>query len=114
MRKLTKAAVCNIRHAITIEGRPATEVASRYNVSPSTARAVARGERYSDIPEARPIPQFENYLAYPTGRVWSMSRGRFVKAVKKNTTKTRYYNLKNSGTRRSVPVSTITSELFGA
>lgn len=113
MRKLTKTAVCNIRHAILVENKPATQVASKYGVSPSTARAVARGERYSDIPQARPIPQFENYLAYPTGRVWSTTRNRFVKPVQKNTSKTKYFNLKNSGVRRSVPVSSIAEEVFG-
>lgn len=113
MRKLTKTAVCNIRHAIQVENKSATEVARKYNVSPSTARAVARGERYTDIPFARPIPQFENYLAYPNGRVWSTTRGRFVKAVHKSTSKTKYYNLKNRGARRSIPVSTISSQLFG-
>lgn len=113
MRKLTVSAVCNIRHAITVEGRPATEVASKYGISPTTARAVARGDRYSDIPQARPIPGFQSYLAYPNGRVWSTNSGKFVKAVKKSSAKTKYYNLKNSGTRRSVAVNTIRSELFG-
>lgn len=113
MRKLTANAVCNIRHAITVEGRPATEVAAKHGISPTTARAVARGDRYSDILQARPIPGFESYLAYPNGRVWSTNSGKFVKAVRKSSAKTKYYNLKNNGTRRSVAVSRIRSELFG-
>lgn len=113
MRKLTVSEVCNIRHAITVEGHPATKVASKHGISPTTARAVARGDRYTDIPQAMPVPGFQSYLAYPNGRVWSTSSRRFVKAVKKSSAKTKYYNLKNSGTRRSIPVSSIRSELFG-
>lgn len=113
MRKLSQTAVCNIRHAITVENRSASEVARKYSVSPSTVRAVARGDRYSDIPTAKPIPNFESYLAYPNGKVWSTSRNQFIKAAKKGSSNKKYYNLKNNGNRLSVSTTSIISEVFG-
>lgn len=113
MRKLTSTAVCNIRHAIMVEGQSSTSVAAKHSISPSTARAVARGDRYADIPSPCPIPQFENYLAYPNGKVWSTSSNRFIKATKKGTSNTKYYNLRNGKSRRSIPSKLVVSEVFG-
>ena len=113
MRKLTENAVCNIRHAINIENQTRVEVARRHNVSPSTVSDVASGRTYRNVPEAKSVPGFSNYIVYPNGKVWSFSTNRFVKAVQKSpSTKTRYINLRNRDTRRSMQVNKLVSSLF--
>lgn len=107
MRKLTPTAVCNIRHAVLIEAKPATEVAKKHKVSPTTVRAIARGVRYRDVPQAQAIPQFENYLAYPDGRVWSETSQKFLKPRLKGSSRVKYYDLRNAGERKSIRVSSL-------
>lgn len=113
MRKFTKTAICNIRHAINVENHTRSSIAQRYNVSPSTISDIASGRTYQDVPEAKAIPGFSNYLAYPNGKVWSFNTSRFVKPVQKNTaSKVRYINLHNRNSRRSMQVSHLISSLF--
>jgi len=112
MRKFNTNQVCNIRHAVNIQATPATKVATRYKSSPSTVRRVASGQSYSDVPMPRAIPGFSNYLAYPDGRIWSVSRNRFIKPVAKGSSSTRYYNLTSNGSRRSMRTDEVTNLIF--
>jgi hypothetical protein len=111
-RRFNTNQVCRIRHAINVEGASASTVAKRYNASPSSVRRIASGQSYKDVPEARSIPGFPNYLAYPDGRVWSSARGRFIKPVAKGSSPTRYYNLTSNGNRTSLRADRITNYVF--
>jgi hypothetical protein len=114
MRRFNTNQVCRIRHAINVEGVAATTVAKRYNASPSSVRRIASGQTYSDVPQARSVPGFPNYMAYPDGRIWSSSRGRFIKATpkKSSTPSVRYYNLRSNGNRTAIRADRITSYVF--
>lgn len=111
-RRFNTNQVCRIRHAVNVEGLPATTVAKRYNASPSSVRRIATGQSYKDVPQARSVPGFPNYMAYPDGRIWSSARGRFIKATAKGSSATRYYNLTSNGNRTSIRADQITNYLF--
>lgn len=104
--------VCKIRHAVNVENVPVSALASRYRRSPSTVRRVASGQSYRDIPQARSIPGYSNYLAYPDGSVWSVSRGRFLTPSRKGSSNARYYNLKSNNQRTSIRADEITNIVF--
>lgn len=113
MRKFNTNAVCEIRHAINVENRSKSEVSRKFKVSPSTVSDIAAGRSYRDIPMAKSIPGYNNYIAYPSGKVWSFNANRFIKPVQKSSvTKTRYFNLNNRTNRRSIPVSSLLKSLF--
>lgn len=100
-RRFTKNQVCSIRHSINVLNESASSVAQRYSAAPSTIRRIAAGDSYSDIPMARPVPGFPSYLAYPNARVWSTTRGKFLKSVNKGNGT--YYNLWNGHNRQAIP-----------
>ena len=113
MRTFNMTKVCNIRHAINVENRSRSEVAKQYSVAPSTISSIAAGKTYRDIPQAKSVPGFDNYIVYPTGQVWSNARNRFVKASPKRTgSKTRYVRLNNRNVTRSMAVQNLVSSLF--
>lgn len=112
MRKFNVNQVCQIRHAVNVENTPATKVAQSYKASPSSVRRVASGQSYQDVPQARAIPGFPSYIAYPSGKVWSVNRNRFLKASRKGSSNTRYYNLTSGNTRTSIRADEITNLLF--
>lgn len=112
MRKLNDIQVVLIRHAIRFDNVSSSTLSKQHGVSPSTIRAIGRGERYKDVPEARSIPNFPNYLAYPNGWVWSTTTNKFLSATSKGRNSSKYYQLKNVNNRRSVQVQTLVNEIF--
>lgn len=114
MRKFNTNQVCGIRHAVNIENKSASAVATKYKSSPSTIRRVASGDTYSDVPMPRPILGNSNYIAYPNNKIWSSNRNKFLTAsAKKSSSKSRYFNLRSiNGERRSIRTSEVSSMFF--
>jgi transcriptional regulator with XRE-family HTH domain len=113
MRKFNVNTICNIRHAINIEGKSRSELARRYKVSSSTISDIVSGKTYQDVPTAKAIPGYSNYLAYPNGRVWSFNRNCFIKPMqKRESSKTRYITVRNRDSQKAFQVSQLVNSLF--
>jgi len=114
MRKFSDTQVNEIRHRVNVLGESRASVATRVNASRSAVSSVANYTTYRDVPAPRPIPGFSNnYLVYPNGKVWSYSRNHFLRETRKSSaSNTRYVNLRNGFSRKSVRVNELVNTLF--
>lgn len=113
MRKFNERQVNEIRHRVNILDESASSVANRMKSSRSAVSDVANYKTYRDIPAAKSIPGFNNYLVYSNGKVWSTYTNRFLKATSKRAnSKTKYVRLKNKNENRSVRVEQLVNSLF--
>lgn len=111
--KLTQHKVNSIRHQVNVLNETNRVVATRYKVSPSTVSAIANYKTYRDIPAPTAVPGFPNYLIYSDGRIWSNAGRKFIKKTSKRSGgKKEYVQLKNSGIRRSVKISSLIKSVF--